>query len=351
MNIKRIRKEIAVWTSSGKRITQKRLLVLDADFANDCISLAQVENRALSEIVWWKIYGRPECPVCNNYRKYIGSHQQGFNAFCSSKCAGAFEEVKDKRKSTNMDRYGVTSPSKVESIRAKQRKSMMQRYGVEYGGQSQDLLARAKATTIERYGVEAPLKCPELLEKARATWTRHYGVDHPMKNREYFESQQKKGFSIRKIRIKGKIFRVRGFEGYAIKYLVKLGFEPDNILTTAKEGVPSIPYYDRKSKTNRVYHPDMLVRREDREYIVEVKSSYTAGIMKGKKGHHAGEFYRVRAKARACVDAGWKFKLLIATKNKQNKDVVVISNLHEKTLRQVRDEFKTKARGIMMSDI
>lgn len=237
--------------------------------------------------------------------------------------------------------YGETSPTKVKSIRAKQVATMLEKYGVMYSGQCPTLRKKAEKTLIENFPLGR--KDPKYQALIRATYTKKYGVDHPMKNREYFEAQQKAGFKIREVTIQGKTFRVRGFEVEAIRWLVTQANIPvTSILTTAAEGVPSIAYYDKELKRERVYHPDILVDIKGRKYIIEVKSTYTCGLHKRKSGHTSGNFQRIKATANATIDAGYPFKLLIVSRHKRSKKVVLINDLVNKTKREVSREYKRK---------
>lgn len=327
---------------ANSKVTRTWLRSVHSKFASHCEQRMAVSGKGFSEVLWYELKGKPVCPSCHtNTPRFLGSWVQGFSVFCSAKCAGADSSVKEKRKQTNVHVYGETSPTKVKAIRVKQVDTMLKRYGVAYGGQSEDFRNQAEVTLRQTF--PDGRKDPKYQARVKATYMRKYGVDHPMKDRAYFEAQQKAGFKIREVFIDGKLFRVRGFEVEAIRWLVEHAEIPvASIRTTAAEGVPSIPYYDKELKRERVYHPDILVVKNGKEYVFEVKSTYTCGLHKRKSGHTSGNFQRIKATAQATVDAGFPFKLLIVSKHKRNKKVALINRFAEKSKREVAREYKRK---------
>jgi hypothetical protein len=188
-------------------------------------------------------------------------------------------------------------------------------------------------TTHKNYGVLCPFSSKEVQAKSKKTMLERYGVEFNMQHREFFEQQQKSGFKVRKVRLSGKLFKVRGYESEALKFMVNSGCKVANIKHTAAEGVPSIQY--RVGDKCHVYHPDFYVKKDGNWYIVEVKSSYTAGLRSDKNGL----FNRLKQKAKATVDNGYRFILIVVGKNKQCS---IVKNLHTKKRRQVIAELQPR---------
>lgn len=102
----------------------------------------------------------------------------------------------DKRKNTNLERYG--SESYVNSEKAKE--TRLERYSPENGGYEDINKKRAKTklekygdefyfdikkgeeTRMEKYGVAYPLQSEEIKEKYKSTNLTKYGADNPAKN-------------------------------------------------------------------------------------------------------------------------------------------------------------------------
>lgn len=71
----------------------------------------------------------------------------------------------------------------MEQIKEKRRLTNLKKYGVENAGQSAVLREKYIRTNIERYGVSNPLACKSIRDKATNTNIKKYGVGN---------SQQKK---------------------------------------------------------------------------------------------------------------------------------------------------------------
>lgn len=76
--------------------------------------------------------------------------------------AASTKEVAEKRKATNIAKYGAASPAANEHVKRK-----------------------IATTLMERYGVSAPAKNPYILTKMRLTMMKKYGVDNVMKLDSY----------------------------------------------------------------------------------------------------------------------------------------------------------------------
>jgi hypothetical protein len=96
-----------------------------------------------------------------------------------------------------------------------------------------------------------------------------------------------------------KLVLVQGYEPQALDYMLQHhNVVPSDIVCGVGSDVPSIKYVGSDNKTH-VYIPDIFIPKFNR--IIEVKSKYTAKISKQS----------IRRKAKACVDSGYKFTLLI----------------------------------------
>lgn len=160
---------------------------------------------------------------CNrsNKAKRLVSMSNGFLSFCGNqstcicnkenstnkrelKTAKDKEQIQEKRKLTNIKKYGVDNPSKLESIKDKAantcysrygtksptqskeifdkvKQSMKNRWGVEYCQQHQLLKNKAEDTWIKERGVSRPAKDKTVIKKMKDTMIKKYGVDHNMK--------------------------------------------------------------------------------------------------------------------------------------------------------------------------
>jgi hypothetical protein len=79
------------------------------------------------------------------------------------------EDIKDKIKKTNMERYGDECISKTTHYKTAFKKTNMERYGVENPFQSEDIKDKIKKTNMERYGEVYPTQSDVIKNKAKQT--------------------------------------------------------------------------------------------------------------------------------------------------------------------------------------
>jgi len=85
-------------------------------------------------------------------------------------------EIKEKRKQTNLDRYGVENPFQSELVKNKSKQTNLDRYGVEYISKSQEIKDKKRQTCIDKYGVANVGLIPSSIEKRKQTNLDRYGV-------------------------------------------------------------------------------------------------------------------------------------------------------------------------------
>lgn len=150
------------------------------------------------------------CDVCG--KEFETSDYRPKTKTCSKKCAAAIvdfdarnaklakameakygqgitnasqaEEVKKKKKQTNLERRGVENPLQDPEIHAKAKATMVKKFGVDNPGKSPEIMARVRATTMKNYGVENPFQSKEIQEKIAATNLERYG------HRNYWGSKE-----------------------------------------------------------------------------------------------------------------------------------------------------------------
>lgn len=88
------------------------------------------------------------------------------------------EEVKEKIKQTNLERYGNENYRNEEKIK----KTNMEKYGSEYGFGSLEIRDKIKQTNLKKYGVENVFAANEIKEKIKEQNLLHHGVEYPMQN-------------------------------------------------------------------------------------------------------------------------------------------------------------------------
>lgn len=129
------------------------------------------------------------CPVCGNFTRFI-NFNKGYSKYCSPSCVSKDNNVKEKKKQTTLDNWGVENPSQCSEIVNKKKMTMLAKYGVEhfnnreqakqtclekYGVENFSNREQAKQTCLERYGVESTLSLKDVIKKADDTYTIKYG--------------------------------------------------------------------------------------------------------------------------------------------------------------------------------
>jgi hypothetical protein len=106
-------------------------------------------------------------------------------------CLSNSEDVKNKRKNTNIERFGGVSPSKSHQVLEKMRKTTIDRYGVDNIMKSNIGKERVKQTNLKRYGVEWAIKHIDIRKKISKSNIERYGVENPSQNIEIKKKRQR----------------------------------------------------------------------------------------------------------------------------------------------------------------
>lgn len=141
------------------------------------------------EFIYYLTY--KEDPICEN------GHKRNFKSFntgyvsnsCSLRKEGkclCLSKSNDLRKQTNLKKYGVEHPLKLNACKEKLKETNLKRYGVENVSQSKDIKLKKEITWIKKYGVNHPFKNKEVIKKHKNSLIKKYGVDNvwaiPLKN-------------------------------------------------------------------------------------------------------------------------------------------------------------------------
>lgn len=123
------------------------------------------------------------CKNCGNINTFKG-FAKGFGTYCSTKCMSNSSDIRNKKKSTLIDKYGVTNISQLESVKQKKKDINIEKYGVEHAFQSTEIKNKSKETLIERYGVDNAMKVDSIKDKLKNTMVERYGVENPRQSKE-----------------------------------------------------------------------------------------------------------------------------------------------------------------------
>ena len=98
--------------------------------------------------------------------------------------ASQLDEVKDKKKTTVLEHYGVENPMQSEEIQNKVAETSMDRYGVPTALNLEENKAKAREGTRERFGVDYALQSEECRRLLREGTRRIYGTDYALQSEE-----------------------------------------------------------------------------------------------------------------------------------------------------------------------
>jgi len=123
--------------------------------------------------------------VCKNCSEVVLYNRGKYPSFCSSKCVGRFnrekigeanrnnyllkgDRINQKRRETNLLKFGVDNPMKNNDIKLKSKESLLNKTGFEHALQNPSSLKKFKETCSKRFGFENPSKS-ELIKKKKRT--------------------------------------------------------------------------------------------------------------------------------------------------------------------------------------
>ena len=101
---------------------------------------------------------------------------------CSTKCASNSSTTNNKRKTTNLERYGFECSAKSQEVKNK----------ISFSNKllSSDAKVKRKETNIERYGVEHLLQSEEHKLKAITTTQERFGVNNIFQDKNFIETNK-----------------------------------------------------------------------------------------------------------------------------------------------------------------
>jgi hypothetical protein len=228
-----------------------------------------------------------------------------------------------KTKVTNLLNHGVESTNSLQSVKDKKKESFLEKYGVDHQlkipeiaasvskkntDNAVDRLAKATITNIDRYGTENPLSNKDVQNKRTDTMIERFGVENASQNPEIHAKKVKNGYKSKQyIMPSGAIIFLQGWENKALDDMLKEYTEKEISTKTAE--IPRITYYDDNGKKH-YYFPDFYIAKDN--LIIEVKSEWT----------YNKNVPRHNMKRDACLAQGYKFKFMIYKKTNEYTELL-----------------------------
>lgn len=124
-----------------------------------------------------------KCQTCGKQMNYLKSIAG--DLFCCKSCLSSNEQIKAKKRQTNIKNRGYAHPMQNPKIFKQSRIKFKQTCDIKYGGhyfKLQQFKNKCKTTLMQKYGVDNVAKLQTTKEKTKLTCLQKYGVDHPFKS-------------------------------------------------------------------------------------------------------------------------------------------------------------------------
>jgi len=147
----------------------------------------------------------PQKCYCGSNCKFI-SFNEGYTKFCCRKCSNKSIQTKEKIKKTNVKKFGVENPMKLDEIKNKIKLTNLKKFGVEYPMklveiknkyinslskrtelQKYNSLKKYKETCNKNFGIDNVAKIDFVKKKKKIACLNKYGVDSYSKTNEFKE--------------------------------------------------------------------------------------------------------------------------------------------------------------------
>ncbi len=191
--------------NNGKLSKEKWILTNNKDAYDEIINYTKIYDLyeiPFKERVYLYIHDLKTVGVCNNSKcnnkTNFKNKTLGYLRYCSNKCQSSSDEIMNKRKNTNIEKYGV------EYAIFNEDKMMMFKSKLENRTQDEqtEINEKRKSTNLINFGYDNPSKNPDFVEKRinsfklnidswkesyKNTSNEKYGVEHPWSNKNIYE--------------------------------------------------------------------------------------------------------------------------------------------------------------------
>lgn len=160
------------------------------DVYNDILDFtSHIDNIPFKERLWY-YYNDNQVEnlcECGNRTTFNKKWKDGYRPYCSTKCSATAKSTKEKRKQTNLEKYGVDNVAKNEDIKRKQQETNLRKYGHRSSFQNEEVKEKWRQNVREKYGVDHIFQLDEVKEKSKKTSLERYGKEHYAQTDEYIE--------------------------------------------------------------------------------------------------------------------------------------------------------------------
>ena len=158
----------------------------------------------------------------------------------ASKTEDEMNAIKDKRKKTNLKRFGVENCYQSEEIKQRIKEICLEKYGVEHHNQREDVKRKIDENTIKSQGAKRYLQTDIGQQKYRNTCLEKYGVENT------FQSEEKKN------KIKNTNLKKYGYTVAIKSSIVKENLKHNNRLKYNVDYISQRPEIQEKVKNTNM---------------------------------------------------------------------------------------------------
>ncbi len=131
----------------------------------------------------------PACKICGTTVSRFIKSKNAWWSWCSNKCMGQDPEILEKKKATNLKKFGG-HPMQNSSIKQQLKNTFIKHFGVDNPSKSAEVKDKMKATFVANYGVNNPSKSAEVKDKIR-----NKAIDRFQTNKQEILEKRRKTFS------------------------------------------------------------------------------------------------------------------------------------------------------------
>ena len=158
--------------NSPNRLRESFFIKNNVELYNKIFFFTKELDISFKQKVWHYVFNKPHYITCycGNSLKFKNNWKEGYNKYCSTKCASNSVEFKEEVKNTLLEKYGVTHYSKTKEYVIKSKSTYLKKYGVDNYTKTEEYNKKSKKTCLEKYGVDSYIKTEELKKKVKESY-------------------------------------------------------------------------------------------------------------------------------------------------------------------------------------
>jgi hypothetical protein len=187
MNSEKYKKLVDITQNKPNRLRESYFIRNYIDLYNEIISLTDGLDIPFIQRIWhwvndYNTYYK--CLSCDNRTSFNRNWLDGYRKYCSSKCTQSDVLTKEKRRITNLNKYGFDNAAKSDLVKKRTEITNIERYGYKSSFQNDVVRDKWKKTIKDKFGVDHYFQTDEFKINAKKSFLIKMGVDHPLKSED-----------------------------------------------------------------------------------------------------------------------------------------------------------------------